>query len=285
MNGVTNDVFVSELVSASIDRVYEANLIAKQICRRKPNLKGSEGPGDIIHFPTAINPTANTAFTGTATYEDMDTSEVSLLIDQNVWTGYNIDDLDEFMSKVGLKESQDQASAYVMNKSIDTNLLTLYSGAGITAITDATYDTATAISVITEVSVALDNVHVKKGNKFMVIPPWVRGKLELAGVKWQIKNGSDASNGVEWANVNDVDLYVTTQVVNTGSAATPISQCMFGDYNAICFHPLTTITKNNRESATPLVNKIFHITYFGRKMVRPDLVGYATLTYAAETAM
>jgi hypothetical protein len=189
------------------------------------------------------------------------------------------------MSKVGLKDSQDQAAAYEMQKAIDTNLLALYSGAGITAIQDTTYDSATAISVITEVSVALDNLNVKKGDKFMVIPPWVRGKLQLAGIKWQIKNGADASNGVEWANVNDVDLYVTTQVPNTNTAAAPYSQCMFGSYNAICFHPLTSISKQNRESATPLVNKIFHITWYGRKMVRPDLVGYCDLRYAAETAM
>jgi hypothetical protein len=278
MNNVKSDIFIPELVSASIDRVLEANLVAKKICRRKPNLKGGEGVGDMIHFPARIQPTANTTWNGTATYQDVGASEVTMLIDQFAGTAYNVYDLDQFMANVDIKGSDAQAAGYSVQEAIDTNIMSLYTLATLT-VADTTCDETTALSVLMRIYVACKNAKIKDGDIFMSAPPWYTAALKLAGIKFSVQEGSGSEDGVKWANAEGVDIYETTQVVNTNTAAAPVSQCMFGSYDAICFHPLTTISKMNYESATPLVQKIWNGTFYGRKVVRPDLLGCATLTY------
>ena len=59
---------------------------------------------------------------------------------------------------------------------------------------------------------------------------------------------------------------------------------MFGSYDAICYYDLLTKSYAMRESASPEVNKISHFKYFGMKVVRPDLLGVAALTYTAESS-
>ena len=221
---VTVDAFVPELVSASIDRTLEANLVAKQIARRKPKIEGTVKKGDLIHFPALADPTTNTSYSGTASYENLVSSEVSLLIDKTYYQAYNVSDVDEFMSVVGLKGSQDQRCAYKMAEAIDTAIMALYASANLSITADATCDSSTIISDIAEVAVQLKNAHCAPGTMFLCIPPWVEAKLLLAGIRFQIKDGVSATDGVKWANVNDLDLYVTTQVTNTGTASAPVSQ-------------------------------------------------------------
>jgi len=284
MNNSKANAFIPELVSASIDRTLEARLVAKQLCRRKPKLKGGETRGDVIRFPALADPTVTTTWTGTATYEDLAASEVSMLLDQVAWTGYNIDELDEYMANVGLKDSQDTKAAYKIQEAIDTNIMALYTEA-LMATADTTCDETTALSALMNVYVACKNAKIADGNIFMAIPPWYEGMLFLAGVKFQVKDGSPAGDGVKWANHLGVDLYCTTQVPNTNTAAAPVSKCMFGSYDAICFHKLFAAAKSNYESATPLVEKIWTGTFYGRKVVRPDLLGCATLTFTAPTTI
>lgn len=283
MNNVKTDAFISELVSASIDRTNEVRLVAKQIARRKPKIEGIPRKGDIIHFPALADPTTNTSYTsGSASYEDLVSSEVSLLIDKTYYQAYNVSDLDEYMAAVGLKNSQESRCAYSMSKAIDTAIMGLYTNANLSVTADTTCDSSTIISDIAEVAVQLENAGIERG--YICIPPWVAKKLMLAGIRFNIKEGTGASNGLKWTDELDVDCYVTTQVTNTNTAAAPVSQCMFGSYDAICFYDLPTRSYAMRESAGPEVNKISHFKDFGIKVVRPDLLGNIALTYTAESS-
>lgn len=275
-------VFVPELVSASIDRTMEAKLVGKQIARRKPKLKGNEGPGDIIHFPTLADPTTNTTYSGTMSYETLQGSEVSLLLDKVYNQGFSIADIDEYMANVNVRDSQNQRCAYKMAEAIDTAILGLYSSGNLSITADTTCDSSTIISDMAEVAVQIANVNAGRG--FIVIPPWVEMKLRLAGVRFSIKEGSGAGDGLKWTDELDLDCYVTTQVVNTGTAAAPVSQCMFGSYDAICFHDLFTKSYVKEDKDAPEMAYISHFKYFGYKVVRPDLLGVAALTYAAESS-
>lgn len=273
--------FVPQIWSTKILRTLEDNLIAKKICNMD-----SEGEikkaGDTVYFPSLGDPTI-TAYTGTVTYEGLQDAGLTMHIDQQNYFAFKVTDIQKAQANVDLKGSQAARAAYKLKESCDTNILSLYGDANLT-VTDATCDTATILSTMAAFEQQLAEVNVPTSDMWMVIPPWVRTKLKLAGISFQINNGINGTGGMAWTNELGYDIYVTNQVVNTGTVALPVSKVMAGSYSAIAFAQQIIETESMRlESSFDTGVRGLHV--FGRRVVRPDLLCTGTLTYAAETAI
>lgn len=119
---------------------------------------------------------------------------------------------------------------------------------------------------------------------FMIIPPWVQLKLKLAGIKFSINEGVNGKGGMSWTKELGFDVYVTNQVVNTGTVATPISHIMAGSKNAIAFADQITDTEEMRLEGT-FDTAVRGLHVFGAKVIKPLELVTTAVTFAAETTI
>jgi len=253
--------------------------VARKICRNYSN-KVSKA-GDVIHFNGLAEPSVST-YTGSVSYESLVSGTVSLLIDQQKYYAFKVTDVEEAMANVDLKGSQAERAAYQLKKTCDTYIMGFYSQAGLSVSADASCDTGTIISDIGLMKQALAEQNVPENDMWLVIPPWIQLKLELAGIKFSINEGINGKGGMMWARVLGFDTFVTNQVVET--AATPTSQLMAGSYNAIVYAEALLKSESLRLEGS-FDTGIRGIHVYGGKVVKPLELCSLEVTYAAETAI
>lgn len=276
---VNASAFIPEIWDAAVYRTLEDNLIARKICRNYSNKV--KKAGDTIHFNGLADPTV-TAYAGTVSYETLKSGTVSLLIDQQNYYGFDVTDIEEAMANVDLKGSQAERAGYALRKACDTYIMGLYTDAGNTVTADTSCDTATIISDIGLMKQSLAENNVMENDMWLVIPPWVQLKLELAGIKFSINEGINGKGGMMWAKTLGFDVYVTNQVVET--AATPVSQLFAGSYNAIVFAEALMKSETLR-SETAFANHVRGLHVFGAKVIKPKELVSLAVTYTAETTI
>lgn len=273
--------FVPQIWTTKILRTLEDNLVAKKICNMDAEGEIKKA-GDTVHFNGLADPTI-TAYTGSVTYEGLQDSGLSMVIDQQNYFAFKVSDIQKAQANVDLKGSQAARAAYKLKEACDTNIMGVYDQANLT-VTDSSCDTATILSTFGAIQQELAQVNVPSSDMWCVIPPWVQLKLKLAGIKFNINEGINGTGGMAWTKELGFDIFVTNQVVNTGTVAAPVSKVMAGSYSAIAFAQQIIETESMRlhDSFDTGVRGL-HV--FGKKVVRPDLLCTATLTFTAETAI
>jgi hypothetical protein len=215
-------------------------------------------------------------------YEPLVDASVDLILDTDNYYAFDIEDVDMAMANVDVKGSQTQRAAYKLKQAADTSIMSLYAQAGAGTVTDATCDTATILSDLGLLSQYLAENGVPEGDMWMVIPPWVKLKLQLAGIKFSTNEGLNGKGGMAWANELGFDIFVTNQVVET--ANTPVSEILAGSYNAIGYAQALEKSEAFRAEAAFATHVRGRMLY-GCKVLKPKELARATLTYAAESAI
>jgi hypothetical protein len=273
--------FIPQIWSTKILRTLEDNLVAKRVCTLE-----SEGEikkfGDTVLFNGLSDPTINSYTGSSITYEGLQDASVALLIDQQQYFAFKVGDIEKAQANVDVKGSQADRAAYKLQQAADSYVMGLHGQASLTS--SATITSATTFSVIGEIQNSLAQANVSDSDMWMIIPPWIRLKLELAGVKFQVNNGTNGTGGMAWTDALGFDIYVTNQVVNTGTLATPVSKVMAGSYNSIAFASQIMETESVRLIDT-FDTAIRGLHVYGAKVIQPNLLHTATLTYAAETTI
>ena len=273
--------FIPQIWSTKILRTLEDNLVAKRVCTLE-----AEGEikkfGDTVIFNGLSDPTINSYTGSTITYEGLQDASQVLLINQQQYFAFKVTDIEKAQANVDLKGSQASRAAYKLQQSADSFIMGLHGQAGLTS--SATVTSANIFSTIGEIQQSLAQVNVSDSDMWMVIPTWVRLKLELAGVKFQINNGINGTGGLSWTDALGFDIYVTNQVVNTNTVASPVSKVMAGAYNSIAFASQIMETESVRLIDT-FDTAIRGLHVYGGKVISPNLLHTSTLTYGAETTI
>lgn len=283
-SNVNADGFIPEIWDASVFRTLEDNLIARKICRNYSNKV--EKAGDVIHFQGLADP-AISSYSGTVTYENLISGQMSLFIDQQNYYGFDVTDIETVMANVDLKGSQAERAAYALKRTCDIDLLKLYSQADTANVVtaDTTCDSATIISDIGELWNKLAVNNVAEGNMWLVIPPWVQLKLQLAGIVFEINTGINGKGGMAWASqALGFDVYVSNNVYNSNTAAAPVSYVMAGSYDAIGYAEALMKSEALR-AETAFATHVRGLHVYGRKVLRPKELAYQALTYTAESSI
>lgn len=271
--------FIPQIWSTKILRTLEDNLVAKRICTLE-----AEGDikkfGDTVIFNGLADPTISAYSGSSITYENLQDASSVLLINQQDYFAFKVTDIEKAQAVVDVKGSQADRAAYKLQQSADSYVMGLHGQAGLTS--SATITSITTFSVIGAIQQSLAQNNVSDSDMWMIIPPWVRLKLELAGVKFQVNNGVNGTGGMAWTDALGFDIYVTNQVVNTGTVAAPVSKVMAGSYNAIAFASQILETEAIRLEQT-FDTGIRGLHVYGAKVIQPNLLHTATLTYSAET--
>lgn len=220
---------IEKVISAEILRTNEDNLLANKICNTS-FVGDIKNRGDSVTFVGLNDPTVYD-YEGTVNYEDIDDSAVILSIDQDKAFSFKVADLEALRSSLGLKDSQAKRASYNLKKEVDSYVFSLYKKAG-TAMDATTVTPANVLQLIGEVKETLEKANVQDGRTWIVIPPFVKTKLMLAGIKFQINNGVNGSGTIGFTDELGCDIFVSNQLATEDDGSVHL---MAGSYNAIAY--------------------------------------------------
>jgi hypothetical protein len=274
---------IPNLISTKLQMTLENELVAKKICTMDTGSQIKK-MGDTVTFPGLARPTIS-AYSGTISPETLKDSGVTLLIDQQNYYAFYVDDIEAFRSVLDIKGTSIEESAYGLQNTADAYVFGLYAGAG-TTIT-ATVSETIALSTTSTVIRKLEEVNVKPNQRWLVIPPWYKEKLMLAGIKFSILEGiAGSKSGVSWVNAWDTDIYVSNNLNTTGAEGSYVTQCLAGSYNAIVYAEQILKSRYIPEVPGSFAGQCDGLHVFGSKVVRPtELVRIAATQAAASSTI
>ena len=272
---------IPKLISTKLMMDARAELVAKQICTMET---GSEikNKGDSVVFPGLGKPTIS-PYTGTITPETLADASVTMIIDQQNYYAFYVDDIEAFRSVIDIQGTSVDEAKHGLFDTADKYVLGLYAGAA-TTIT-ATVSETIALSTTSTVCRKLEEANIKAGNRWMVIPPWYKEKLMLAGVKFSILEGVGGSkNGLSWAKEWDTTFYVSNNLTTTGAEGTYNTQCLAGSYNSIVYADQIVKSRYLPEVASAFAGQCDGLHVYGAKVIRPKELVRINATQAAASA-
>ncbi|MFA6730207.1 MAG: hypothetical protein WCR95_04350 [Eubacteriales bacterium] len=253
---------IEKIISAEILRTNEDNLIANRIC--STSFQGDiKNAGDSVTFVGLNEPTVDD-YTGTISYEDIDDNAITLNIDKDKYFAFKVKDLEALRSSIGLKDSQAKRASYNLKKAVDAYVLGLYGSAGVT-LESTTVTVANALTVVAEMKEALEKANVPDGQSWIVIPPFLKTKLILAGIKFSINEGINGTGAIGYTNELGCDLYVSNQL----SASGTICYALAGSYSAIAYAEQILETQLIDRLEGSFETAVRGRVVFGAKVIRP----------------
>lgn len=274
--------FAPKVWAATILRTLEDNLVAKKICNTKYTGEIKKA-GDAVYFNGLADPTISSYTGADISYEALQDSRITLLVDQADMFAFKVGDIEDAQAQMDIKGSQAQRAAYGLKKACDTYIMGLYTQAGKT-VTAATVTSANVLSILGTYAQLLMESNVDESDMWMVVPPWFKIKMELAGIKFQVNNGLNGKGSMAWTDQLGFDIYVSNQVVNTGTVATPVSQIMAGSSMAIAFADQITETETLRAINT-FDDLVRGLHLFGAKTIKPLELVSGAMTLGSETTI
>jgi hypothetical protein len=269
---------VPKLVSTKLLMTLDQDLIAKKICTMDTGSQITK-MGDTVTFTGLTRPTIK-PYTGTITPETLADAGVTLLIDQANYYSFYVDDIEAFQSVIDVKGTCVEEAAFGLLNTADKYIFSLSGGAGLTLT--ATVSETIALSTTSTAIRKLEEVNVKPSQRWMVIPPWYKEKLELAGVKFSILMGvGGVKSGIEWVNHWNTDIYVSNNLTTTGVEGSFNTQCLAGSYNAIVYAEQIVKSRYQPVVASSFSGQCDGLHVFGAKVLKPNELVLINATQAA----
>ena len=219
---------IEKVISAEIMRTNEDNLLANRICNTS-FVGDIKNRGDSVVF-VGLNDPEVYDYNGTVTYEDVSDTAVTLEINQDKAFSFKVADLDALRSSLGLKDSQAKRASYNLKKEVDAYVFSLHGDSGLT-LPAKEVTPANVLQLIGEAKEHLEKQNVQDGRIWIVVPPFIKTKLMLAGIKFQINNGVNGSGAIGFTDELGCDIFVSNQL----AARDDTVYMMAGSYSAIAY--------------------------------------------------
>jgi hypothetical protein len=215
---------------------------------------------------------------GTVTFETIDDAQRVLLINQQKYFAFQLDDVDAAQSKPKIMGVAMQEAAYAMKDNIDTYLGTLYAEAGINYGSTVTVSSTSAIQYLMYMSRLMDEANVPTDGRVAIVPPWYAEKLALGQFTYHTSNKEVLTNGF-WDRVGGLDVYVSNNLSKT--AATTACQIMLFRRPDITFAMQVNKVEALRRD-TYFADAVRGLIVYGAKVVRPNAVAVLPCTRGPE---
>lgn len=254
---------IEKIISAEILRTNEDNLIANKICNTK--FSGDiKDAGDSVTF-IGLNEPAVGDYAGTVTYEEIDDNAIKLNIDQDKYFAFKVKDLEALRSSVGLKDSQTKRASYNLKKSVDSYVLGLYANAG-TTLTSTSVTPSNALQIVAEMKEALEKANVPDGQSWIVVPPFLKTKLILAGIKFSVNEGVNGTGAIGYTDELGCDLFVSNQLAESSGTYYALA----GSYSAIGYAEQILDTQVIDRMEGSFDTAVRGRIVFGAKVIKPN---------------
>ncbi len=256
---------IEKVISAEIMRTNEDNLLANRICNTS-FVGDIKNRGDSVTFVGLNEPTVYD-YEGTVTYEDIQDSATVLQIDQDKAFSFKVADLEALRSSLGLKDSQAKRASYNLKKEVDAYVFSLYEQADNYFDETTSVTPANVLQLIGEVKEMLETKNVQDGRIWIVVPPFVKTKLMLAGIKFQINNGVNGSGTIGFTDELGCDLFVSNQLAADESGAVHL---MAGSYSAIAYAEQVLDIQYIDRLENSFDSAVRGRIVFGAKVIKPE---------------
>lgn len=233
------DHFIPEVWAARVLEFLNKSLVAGNIVTREYQSDIVRG-GDTVHISSFANPTIGD-YTKNGTTGDPETlvsSQQSLLIDQQKFFNFEIDNIDTAQQVPKIMDDAMSQAGYGLSDAMDTFILGLHTGVAAANIVGLGNDTTPVVPVSTDIykyftqaGMLLDEANVPSEGRWVVIPPWMKKMLLDSGELLRDTAYGDAvlQTGM-FGSIAGFNVYVSNNVDNTAGAKYKV---MFGYPRAI----------------------------------------------------
>lgn len=237
--------------------------------------------GDTVHINTIGDPTISTySRSGTLTYEDINTADQVLVVDQAKSFSFKVDDIDKRQAKGGLLETATMRAAYKLADGVDQYIEALFAGVptanavGTVSVTTGT-PTAAYDSVLVPLKVKLDEANVPSAGRFVVVPPWFHGRLLRDDRFVRADAAGGRIDGVQGNGYIGDAAGFNVLVSNNCSLVTGDDyRVSAGVTDAITLATQITSTEAVRLQTT-FADAVRGLLLYGAKLVRPEMIATA----------
>ena len=254
---------IEKIISAEILRTNEDNLLANTICNTEfcGDIKNR---GDSVTFIGLNDPTVYD-YEGNIVYEDIDDASLTLLIDQDKAFSFKVKDIEALRSSIGLEDSQTKRASYLLKNEVDAYVFGLYGEAGET-LEQAEITPDNVISTVAAMKQKLEEANVPDGRTWIVVPPFIKTKLMLAGIKFQINNGINGTGAVAFTDELGCDIFVSNQLAESGG----YTMMLAGSYSAIAYAEQVLETQVLDRLENSFDKAVRGRLVFGAKVIKPN---------------
>lgn len=145
--------YIQEKWTRDIQQPFDKMLAAKSLVQDRSGLVADGGDILNIPFTAGVNARAKAASTA-ITYDSPEGAPVVLNIDKHYYIGVLIEDIAKIQSSYDLRAAFMDRMSEALARQVDTDLMTLYTGAGTTVSGGAAVDDADILAVVTAFDVA-----------------------------------------------------------------------------------------------------------------------------------
>ncbi|HET9026089.1 MAG TPA: P22 phage major capsid protein family protein [Trueperaceae bacterium] len=266
--------FIPELWSRQLLTNFRKNLVFGSLINR--NYEGEiRDAGDTVKITTPSAISVN-AYSGTVTYETPVSTQQSLLIDQQRYWAFELDDVDQAQANVSLMQAYMAEAAYALANDVDAALAGLYTEAGSNTLTidlTATSPRQNMYPVIVDAGRILDEANVPRTGRWAVLSP--KGYAHVLKEAEFIQASDSAHATLLSGQVGSIAGF-TVYVSNNLTLATS-RKYLFGTNAAITVADQVTKTEALRRE-TAFKDAVRGLLVYGRKVVRPAALGVISAT-------
>ena len=258
---------IEKVISEEILRTNEDNLIARKICATVCSGEIKKR-GDSVVI-TGLSEPSVYDYSGSVVYEDVSDASMILNIDQDKVFSFKIKDIEELRSSIGLRDSQARRASYNLKLEVEKSVLGLYGQAG-NSYQETEITPSNVLKVLAEIKQKLEEVNVPDGRTFIVIPPFVKTKLMLAGVKFQINNGVNGTGTIGFTNELGYDVFVSNQLAKVTAEGKIKHFALAGSYSAIAYAEQVLETQVLDKLENSFDKAVRGRLVFGARVIKPS---------------
>lgn len=279
---MTVATFVPEIWAAELLDAVQKALVFGSPAVVNTDYEGEiSAAGDTVHINSFSDPTITTYTQGTTlTYEDLNTSDQTLVIDQAKSFSFKVDDIDKRQMMGDLMAKAMNRAGYKLRDTVDQYIEALFAGVpSANAVGTVSVPTATPLvaydSVLIPLKVKLDEANVPTEGRFCVLPPWMHGRLLRDDRFVRADAAGGVKGGVQGNGVIGQAAGFTIAVSNNCSLVTG------DDYrvSAGVTDAITLATQINEVEAlrlqTTIADAVRGLLLYGAKLVRPEMIATA----------
>ena len=243
--------------------------------------------GDSVTIPVIGDVTIGTHTRNeTVSYENLDATNMRLVIDQVRKFSIQVDRLDSKQSKIDILSAYANRAAYQMKDASDQYIAGLYTDAGITSglgttavpleitAADTTGSYVGVYDLISRIAKNLDEKNVPQEGRFIVVSPWLHQKFVLKGALQYTQDAQAAVNG-KVGRLMGFDIRMSNNLTNAAAAGTKV---ISGHTDAITFASQLLEFDTFPVLETKFGSGARGLYVYGAKVVQPSALACATVS-------
>lgn len=277
------DNFIPQLWAGTLLKELETQKVLVALCNR--NYQGTiRNYGDVVRVSAIgdISVGDYTKNSTTVSFQNLDSSEISLTIDQSKYFAFEIDDVDAAQQNPKVMAEAMRKAAEALANTADQYIAALVAQAS-AVHTVAALDSGNLVSEIIELGQAMDEANVPKIGRWLAVHPWVAAKIKLANILLDTNNSRIMTDNYI-GRAHGFDIVESNNITTTGTSPDYTSRCMAGVADSLSYaEQISTVEALRRETAFADGVKGLHL--YGARAIRPDTLFEWNVTYQAETTI